>query len=76
MEKIITAHPVENFIKPEPLTTTKPIINGQVIPGENHEILYYVDKNNPLGDPPQNPALDPQYLMWEVGVENWLKANP
>ncbi len=76
MEKIITTHPVENFIKPEPLTTTKPMVNGPTPAGENHDILYYVDRNNPLGDPPQNPAADPQYLPWEVGVENWLLSHP
>jgi len=33
-----------------------------------HCILYYVDKDNPLGPPPQNPAADPQFNNWEAPV--------
>ncbi|EKD33544.1 MAG: hypothetical protein ACD_76C00005G0001 [uncultured bacterium] len=41
-----------------------------------HSILYYVDKSNPLGDPPAQPENDPQYTLWEDGVKNWLaKVN-
>ncbi len=43
---------------------------------ETRTILRYVDKKNPLGDFPRNPAEDPQYANWEYGVQNWLKNNP
>jgi len=76
MEKLLTTNPIENFTKPDPVFPNKPVLRGETIPGENHEILYYVDKNNPLGDPLQDPNSDPQYIMWEKGVENWLKSNP
>lgn len=36
-----------------------------------HSILYFVDKNNPLGPNPQNPANDPQYENWEYAVQAW-----
>lgn len=36
-----------------------------------HEILYWVDKNNPLGPPPQNPENDPQFNLWEKPVRDW-----
>lgn len=36
-----------------------------------HSILYWVDKNNPLGDPLDNPKNDPQYELWERGVQDW-----
>jgi len=75
MEKLLDTNPEENFVKPDLTQINKPILNGQTIPGENHEILYYIDKNNPLGDSPQNPADDPQYIMWEKGVENWLNQH-
>lgn len=42
---------------------------------EVHEILHWVDKNDPLGDPPKNPAKDPQYKLWEHGVQNWLATQ-
>jgi len=38
---------------------------------EPHSILYYVDKDNPLGDAPKNPADDPQFNLWESRVLAW-----
>ena len=40
-----------------------------------HNILYYVDKNNPLGPAPTNPAQDPQYTLWENAVQAWASKN-
>lgn len=75
MEELLSTNPKEDFTEPDLVVINKPILNGELVPGENHEILYYVDKNNPLGDPPQNPADDLQYIMWERGLENWLAQN-
>ena len=36
-----------------------------------HSILYYVDKNNPQGPYPNNPASDGQYQLWEYPVSLW-----
>ncbi len=41
-----------------------------------HSILYWVDKNNPLGAPPQYPASDPQFNFWEHSVEKWVLSHP
>ncbi len=38
-----------------------------------HDILYYVDKDNPGGDKPENPSKDPQYEAWEKGVKEYYK---
>jgi penicillin-binding protein, 1A family len=38
---------------------------------QNHCILYYVDKNNPLGPVPTDPSQDPQFNEWEKDVQNW-----
>jgi hypothetical protein len=40
-----------------------------------HNILYYVDKNNPQGDYPKNPAEDEQFAKWEGPVLEWLGEN-
>lgn len=40
-----------------------------------HDILHWVDKNNPLGAPPTNPELDPQYNLWEGPVQKWVLLN-
>jgi 1A family penicillin-binding protein len=36
-----------------------------------HSILHFVDKNNPLGPDPINPANDQQYYNWEYAVQLW-----
>ncbi len=40
-----------------------------------HNILHYVDKNDPLGPPPSNPESDPQYNNWEQGIIKWAEEN-
>jgi membrane peptidoglycan carboxypeptidase len=40
-----------------------------------YPILYYVNKDNPLGPMPENPSLDPQYERWQEGIKNWLKTQ-
>jgi len=36
-----------------------------------HSILFYVEKDNPRGEVPKNPAADPQYSNWESAVQAW-----
>ncbi len=36
-----------------------------------HSILHWVSKDDPRGPYPTNPASDPQYRLWEYGVQNW-----
>jgi len=38
-----------------------------------HEILYWVNKNDPWGAIPENPTDDPQFNHWEYPVQEWLK---
>ncbi len=42
---------------------------------EPHCILYFVDKNNPLGSPPKDPTKDPQFDLWENRVLAWAKRE-
>lgn len=42
---------------------------------DNHSILFYVNKDNPLGDPPSNPKDDPQFKEWEDAVKKYIKDN-
>ncbi len=37
-----------------------------------HEILYYLDKDDPTGPAPSNPAQDPQFENWERAVQLWV----
>lgn len=36
-----------------------------------HSILYFVNKDNPQGPQPSNPAKDPQYTLWEYPISLW-----
>lgn len=73
--------PVEEFEKPEPLPEPKPILAGDwkgmstTIPPQIHDILYWINKDDPLGPQPENPADDPQYYNWEYAVQKWVKEN-
>jgi hypothetical protein len=40
-----------------------------------HDILYYVNKDDPRGPAPTDPTADPQYQLWEDGVQAWVKHN-
>jgi 1A family penicillin-binding protein len=41
----------------------------------HHSILYYVDKNDPLGPVPEDPSIDPQFNAWEEAVLRWAEEN-
>jgi 1A family penicillin-binding protein len=40
-----------------------------------HSILYWVDKNNPLGPAPADPQQDPQFERWEYAARKWAQDN-
>jgi len=42
---------------------------------DNHSILFYVDKNDPLGRAPTDPSIDPQFNNWETAIVEWAKKN-
>ena len=76
MEKLLTSNPTENFIKPDSMQNINPILLGQLPPRDPpHSILHYINKDNPLGSPPQNINPDPMYIFWEEGIKNWLTTN-
>ena len=41
----------------------------------HHSILYYIDKNDPRGDYPQDPGKDPQFKGWESAVLAWASKK-
>lgn len=54
--------------------TPPELIEEKTYTQKPHCILYYVDKNNPLGEMPQHPEKDPQFLNWEKPVLEWAKS--
>ncbi len=85
LNQVLPNYPPELFNHPDPLPpSSKPMLNGSYIANPSvggvnypqiHDLLYYVDKSDPLGPVPQNPANDPQFTNWETGVLSWAAAN-
>lgn len=73
----LTKYPDQPFPAPQSLVTetTKPIVRGIWQIPEVHDILHWVDRSDPLGAVPVNPAEDPQYLRWEYGARRWALQN-
>ncbi|MBI4138696.1 transglycosylase domain-containing protein [Candidatus Uhrbacteria bacterium] len=42
---------------------------------EAHSELWYVDKDDPRGPAPSDPARDPQFRNWEAGVAAWVEKQ-
>ncbi len=103
MKESLKNSPVEKFIAPPALTTTKPVlrgsVNGQIrllvdkVTGKlatsstpesyivertylpPHDILHYVNKDDPQGPVPTDPAQDPAYMVWERARESWINRR-
>ncbi|PIR44375.1 hypothetical protein COV23_00160 [Candidatus Wolfebacteria bacterium CG10_big_fil_rev_8_21_14_0_10_31_9] len=77
MKEALNSFPTETFTKPDSITELKPMLNGQyVFNNQIHDILFYVDKNDPLGPIPQTPQNDPQFYNWETSTQVWIQQNP
>jgi 1A family penicillin-binding protein len=72
MDATLPSFPIESFPAPTPenLAELKPILRGE-LGSDIHSILYWVEKDNPRGPMPSNPASDPQFNNWEYGVRRW-----
>ncbi len=54
---------------------TPPELTSELVVPEAHSILFFVDKDNPLGPQPENPGNDPQFNLWEAAVTAWAEKN-
>ncbi|MEK7640880.1 MAG: transglycosylase domain-containing protein [Patescibacteria group bacterium] len=84
MREALKDQPTESFTQPDPIIVEKPVLKGEYTinywSGNNvypqvHEILFYVNKNDPLGPPPISPENDSQFDNWEEPTLVWAKAN-
>ena len=78
LSKVIELNKIPKDFFPEPykINIDKPMLNGFFISSYGiHNILFYVDRNNPLGPIPSKPYNDPQYVIWENSLQTWLKQN-
>ena len=42
---------------------------------ELHDILYYVNKDDPRGPAPTDPSADPMFAPWEEAIQRWATKN-
>ncbi len=40
-----------------------------------HSILHYARKDDPQGPEPEKPEEDPQYMIWESAIQDWIKRK-
>ncbi|MCL5224118.1 MAG: penicillin-binding transpeptidase domain-containing protein, partial [Patescibacteria group bacterium] len=64
MSAALANYPLLTFDKPAPIYETNPILKGELVAGQQHSILYYL-----------NRVSDPEYVNWETGISNWLLNN-
>lgn len=59
-----------------PASSSTPLeLIGQRTGPAYHSILYYVDRDDPLGQVPTDPAQDPQFNLWENAIKKWAEKN-
>lgn len=64
----------ESFPLPEKQYIDKPMLNGSYISEYGiHNILFYVNRDDPLGPIPKNPYIEPQFNNWERSVIIWAE---
>lgn len=42
---------------------------------EYHDLLFYVNKDDPTGANPDDPTTDPMFVPWETALQNWLERK-
>lgn len=77
MASVLENLPNESFVPPNPVDPNlKPVLRGdwqsEYNLGGVHNILYWINKDDPTGPAPASPASDPQYENWEYSVQSWL----
>lgn len=56
-------------------SSTPPAITVEKIYLPPHDILHYVNKDDPRGPAPTNPFDDPQYENWEGSLREWIQRQ-
>lgn len=84
MSEALKNRPTEAFTRPDDIFVDKSMLrgeyvvnfwsNGQQYP-QVHDLLFYLDKNDPLGPAPINPQGDSQFSNWEEPTLAWAKVN-
>lgn len=82
LKEALKNKPLVSFNKPEPVFSEKAMLRGDYIVNYRignylyphiHNLLYYIDKNNPQETQPANPEKDSQFKNWEEPVLKWAE---
>jgi 1A family penicillin-binding protein len=58
-------------VEDEEESESVPVLSLENTIATAHDILYYVNKDDPQGPVPTNPESDPQFSLWEYPVSVW-----
>ena len=79
MAQAIQKYPAGDFTPPAPETDQLPPVltgNWNTDPSQGvHDILYWVQKDNPRAGKPSNPYSDSQFAYWEYPVRLWAQGQ-
>jgi membrane carboxypeptidase/penicillin-binding protein PbpC len=84
MNEALKDRPTEAFARPEDIFVDKPMLKGEYIVNfwsggqkypQVHDLLFYLDKNDPLGPVLADPQSDSQFENWEEPTLAWARAN-
>lgn len=81
MDYAIPKYPGAEFTPPAPdpdLDSLPPVLRGNWNPDPSlgiHDILFWVNKENPRASRPTNPSADSQYYHWEYPVSLWSASG-
>lgn len=84
LKEALKDQPLVTFNKPEPNFSKKAILRGESVVKykidnktypQIHNILHYLDKDDPRGDWPKNPENSSQFLNWEEPVLSWAESS-
>lgn len=70
VDKVTGKHIPDSCLSSWPAAFVKYITVNEV-----HDILYYLNKDDPNGSTPSNPASDPMFNRWDAPVQAWAKKN-
>ena len=74
MKRSLASLPRSQFPKPNPVSSSKIMLDGNYThltedgARQFHNILYYVNREDPTGQYPLNPGSDPMFANWEWPV--------
>lgn len=84
MKQALTSSTQVFFTRPQGIATSKPILTGNYVVQfpvgsstypQVHDILFYVNKDDPQGPLPEHPENDPQFFNWERPVLSWARER-